>query len=134
MCRQLGGNLAEPRTAEITSLINGFILPHLSYWIGKFNLNAIIRYHRNKCIEYLFILAILCFIGLTDLATEGTFVWGTDFHVVEYTNWYIGEPQGGYGECCVILDDRNFKWLDFPCHSTVWHSDVYPLCEKPNVK
>ncbi len=44
-------------------------------------------------------------IGLTNLANEGVFVWQTDFTEADYTNWREGEPNGdeGAGDCVHLV-------------------------------
>merc|ERR1712154_292070 len=59
-CRQNGGDLAEPRSAEETALINEFLLYGQYYWIGR-NLG--------------FKMTLL---RLTDLKEKGIFLWGSD--------------------------------------------------------
>ena len=60
------------------------------------------------------------FIGLTDLATEGTFVWD-DGTPLGYSNWHTGEPNnggsGGYQEDCAIIAGARVgaQWDDRPC-------------------
>ncbi len=58
------------------------------------------------------------FIGLTDQATEGTFVWG-DGSALTYTSWYMGEPNDGSGaypeDCAVVAGPRGGAWDDRPC-------------------
>jgi hypothetical protein len=60
----------------------------------------------------------IAFIGLTDQAVEGTFVWG-DNAGPAYTNWYMGEPNDGGGQypedCAVIAGVRGGQWDDRPC-------------------
>lgn len=59
------------------------------------------------------------FIGLTDEATEGTFVW-IDSTPLTFSNWHTGEPNDGNGryaeDCAVIAGARAGKqWDDRPC-------------------
>ena len=60
-------------------------------------------------------------IGLNDIAVEGTFVWpggsGTS-----YTAWKSVEPSNGSTEYCVRLLRR--EWWDTDCH--IQH---YYICE-----
>lgn len=74
-------------------------------------------------------------IGATDTATEGTFVWddGTAF---AYTNWAAMEPNnanGAYQEDCVIIAGARAGklWDDRPCDATeIAMSGVYAyLCQ-----
>jgi hypothetical protein len=63
------------------------------------------------------------FIGLTDRAVEGTFVWD-DGTSLGYANWHSGEPNnggsGGYQEDCVVIAGARVgaQWDDRPCDQT----------------
>eukprot|EP00964_Phaeocystis_antarctica_P102291 scaffold67648_cov33-Phaeocystis_antarctica.AAC.1 len=52
-------------------------------------------------------------IGGTDAASEGTWVWSPSNMPLSYTNWYPGEPNNQGGEDCL---EFNFggpgKWND----------------------
>ena len=60
-------------------------------------------------------------IGLNDLATEGTFVWSGGAPV-GYTNWQAGEPNNaGGGEDCAQIN-RFYPvdtWNDEPCNQAL---------------
>ena len=73
-------------------------------------------------------------IGMTDLATEGDFVWqGTSTSVQEgYTNWSPGEPNNGVGgvgnqDCGQLWNYHNWKWDDQACS---YKSNQRALCQK----
>jgi hypothetical protein len=77
------------------------------------------------------------FIGLTDLAAEGSFVWD-DGTPVAFANWHTGEPNNGgsgatYQEDCVIIAGARVgaQWDDRPCDaSEVPNAGTYAyLCE-----
>lgn len=54
-------------------------------------------------------------IGLDDLAEEGTFVW-TDGTPLDYTRWASGEPNDSNGEDCVHLTAwAGGAWNDLAC-------------------
>ncbi len=59
-------------------------------------------------------------LGASDLATEGTFVW-TSGDAMIYTNWRTGEPNNGGDsgtmEDCAVLeaDTATGTWDDRPC-------------------
>jgi hypothetical protein len=67
------------------------------------------------------------FIGLTDQASEGTFVWLSG-QPVAFTNWSIGEPNNGftrYEEDFVNMDSRfstTGKWNDVPDAGPGWQA------------
>jgi hypothetical protein len=57
-----------------------------------------------------------CWIGLSDEAVEGDFVW-TDATPTDYLDWAPGEPNGGRNENCGQLDRYypDETWNDEPC-------------------
>jgi hypothetical protein len=64
------------------------------------------------------------FIGLTDLPTEGQFVWD-DGTPLSFSNWHTGEPNNGgsgatYEEDCVIIAGARVgaQWDDRPCDAS----------------
>ena len=66
-------------------------------------------------------------IGLNDIAVEGTFVW-TDGTPLIYTNWEPGEPNNAGNEDCGQINRFNPKntWNDEPCNQALPY-----VCEKP---
>lgn len=75
------------------------------------------------------------FIGLNDLAAEGTFGW-IDGTPLVFTNWHTGEPNNGSGQyeedCAVIAGARIGKqWDDRPCapDPTVGGGSYAYLCQ-----
>lgn len=55
------------------------------------------------------------YIGLDDLAVEGTFVW-VDGSPVGYASWGVNEPNNSGGlESCVVLYAGDGSWNDQPC-------------------
>jgi CotH kinase protein/Lectin C-type domain/Putative metal-binding motif len=59
-------------------------------------------------------------IGLSDVALEGTFVWG-DNTPLDYTAWAGGEPNnaGGNENCAHLWDAAGGQWNDIPCEITM---------------
>eukprot|EP01046_Picozoa_sp_COSAG06_P026994 COSAG06_NODE_2358_length_7012_cov_4.376826_1_plen_654_part_00 len=51
-------------------------------------------------------------IGLTDSAEEGSFVWSDD-EPLEYSNWSPGDPNGD-GNGVALRGARGSKWIDLP--------------------
>ena len=103
-CAQKGGYLA-----EIVSKIE------------QTNLNTILR----EDFRY--------WIGLTDLATEGKFVWQHAFSPLRecYTNWIPGEPNNKENEDCVMIWHNHphkggWGWNDGSCYRG-W--DIHALCK-----
>jgi hypothetical protein len=50
-------------------------------------------------------------IGLSDAATEGTWLW-TDGTTVTYSRWLAGEPSGGATENHVVIMENSTQWAD----------------------
>ncbi len=74
-------------------------------------------------------------IGLSDEAKEGTFVWQHSFEEAVYTNWANGQPDNGggdenCGEVHFFWDELQHSWNDEQCYMD---GGVYALCEKKNV-
>ncbi|PFX30431.1 Macrophage mannose receptor 1 [Stylophora pistillata] len=68
-------------------------------------------------------------IGLNDLAVEGSFRWEADKTLVNYTYWATNEPNNFAGsEDCVVVwaFSSGGKWNDDYCDS-----ENYYICEKP---
>ena len=65
-------------------------------------------------------------IGGTDSALEGTFIWTSDNSTLGFVNWYQGEPDnvGGYQDCVSICRDGH--WVDEHCE----RSNQY-ICKAP---
>lgn len=69
------------------------------------------------------------FLGGTDTATEGAFVW-PDGTAATYTNWRTGEPNngngGGYEEDCIVIQGMLAGvWDDRPCAPPPVNSGSY---------
>jgi len=79
---------------------------------------AILRSAQDAQVARTLVGANTAFLGLTDQATEGTFVWSDGSSLI-YTDWYPGEPNDGGGaypeDCAVISGARAGQWDDRPC-------------------
>ncbi|XP_038066179.1 alpha-N-acetylgalactosamine-specific lectin-like [Patiria miniata] len=54
-------------------------------------------------------------IGFTDEAEEGNFIWN-DGSAVSYTKWKDGQPNNAGDEHCTqMLQENNGEWSDFKC-------------------
>merc|ERR1711879_294909 len=99
LCWSLGGYLAEIEDQEQETHLDNFLGDGRDYWLG-----------------------------LNDLAQEGTFKWAETHQVAEYTNWASGQPDNGHGsEDCVFKFADSLKWNDEACdgHDA---QHVYALC------
>ena len=56
-------------------------------------------------------------IGGTDAASEGTWVWSPSNTPLSYTNWYAGEPNGRTHENCLMKYTNQYGglWNDARC-------------------
>ena len=89
-CQQLGGFLAEPRSAEASDAVKIFTFQSNYLWIG-----------------------------LHDQDMEGNFRWQTDGAELSYTNWEVNQPNDyGAGQDCVGLYKTANKWEDAECFLT----------------
>ena len=81
-------------------------------------------------------------IGLTDVGTEGGWLWSSSSAEPSYTNWENGEPNNAFGnENCVQFTPNyseawgHAQWNDYNCDLDVLNVhgvefDVYALCQK----
>ena len=76
------------------------------------------------------------FAGLTDLAEEGHFVWGSDYGALTgYTNWGTGQPDDceGNQDCVLSSTGYSFKWDDEFCQRTADAAGpIHAACQKPS--
>ena len=73
------------------------------------------------------------YLGATDLATEGAFVW-QDGTPVTYTHWRANEPNNGNGnyeeDCVVLTNTLAIGWDDRPCVANPVGAGMYAyICE-----
>ncbi|KAK7492117.1 hypothetical protein BaRGS_00016591, partial [Batillaria attramentaria] len=56
-------------------------------------------------------------IGITDVAQEGKWVYVSDGSEVVFTDWDAGEPNnaGSLGEDCATFNGHNSMWNDLSC-------------------
>jgi len=103
-CWEQGGYLAEITSAGEESLINTFLMDGTAYWLG-----------------------------LTDLAHEGTYRWVESHQEADYTNWYPGGPTNDDERDCVLKTFRNSYpgWHDGGCSWTSYESygQLHAFCE-----
>merc|ERR1712098_395755 len=99
-CYEKKGFLAEITTREEDNLLDTILAEDLHYWIG-----------------------------LSDWASEGTWVWQDSHQKADYTNWRPGQPEGE-GDCAFkSYWDGNPRWWDYPCNDNIWHQTIHALCE-----
>jgi len=90
-------------------------------------MNAHLAYLKSAAVDTFaegFVGTTNTWIGLTDRATEGTFVWD-DGSALVFTNWHATEPNNGgtgatYQEDCTIIAGARVdkQWDDRPCDAT----------------
>ena len=74
-------------------------------------------------------------IGLSDNAMEGRYVWAESHQLADYTNWGPGEPQEEDGLDCVFKSgDFIVGWHDYSCDKDTvagdaWGLTIHALCE-----
>ena len=82
-------------------------------------------------------------LGLTDIAVEGKYVWQHSSKPLELSHWHRGEPDNynGVKEDCVVAGlysaGNDLLWSDVPCNAnsltnTENHTSghkVYALCQ-----
>lgn len=91
------------------------------------NMNAHLAYLKTSALDVAaeaLVGTTNTWIGASDLATEGTFVWD-DGGALSFTNWHAGEPNSGgagatYQEDCVIIAGARVakQWDDRPCDAS----------------
>ncbi|EAT35479.1 AAEL012353-PA [Aedes aegypti] len=67
-------------------------------------------------------------LGATDLARSGNFIWHNTGARLRYARWGEGEPSGGREHCVVLYywpkQRFNWTWNDAPCST-----ELYAICE-----
>ena len=67
-------------------------------------------------------------LGGTDQASEGNFIWVSSGAPFAYTNWYPGDPDGSTGQDCALLGYHGTnQWIDDICHELT--NQIATLCE-----
>ena len=74
---------------------------------------------------------VVYWIGLSDLAQEGSWMWQESHQEPSYYNWWPGQPNGGgYANCVLkrISYDGNRGWFDHDCNADyVFISNSIPI-------
>jgi hypothetical protein len=64
-------------------------------------------------------------IGLNDIASEGSYEWFDGSGIPEYTYWDSGAPNNYYYQHCVIMESgSNSAWNDVCCET-----EYYAMCK-----
>ena len=95
ICQDAGGKLPEPRNSEENDFLDNFGTTTKVF-----------------------------FLGLTDTAAEGQWVWTSDDSTVTWKPWKSGEPDGGTSENCCAM----YKNAQFVADKKSWKSEG---CDQP---
>jgi hypothetical protein len=76
------------------------------------HLASVTSEEQQRAVQHLAASNNVVWIGLTDSAEEGSFVWSDD-EPLEYSNWYPGDPNGD-GDAVALLEAQDHKWIDIP--------------------
>jgi len=81
-------------------------------------------------VEQILNVDLYYWIGLSDLLSEGNFIWETSHTDLDYSNWDEGEPNDEFGdEDCVIIW-LGYKWNDHYCGDDSHNSvPIHALCQ-----
>ncbi|KAK7475702.1 hypothetical protein BaRGS_00033073, partial [Batillaria attramentaria] len=86
-CEGMGGKLAEPRDAFVNNALKDIARTYGgSFWIG-----------------------------VTDVDTEGKWVYVSDNSTVSVRDWASGQPDNGLHEDCAVFRPNDYKWHDVGC-------------------
>ena len=100
-CVLMGGNLAEPRSPEETSVINEIIgEEERTYWIGLQQVQDVWRWSSDNA-------------GIED-----------------YSNWCSSCPNGESENCAVIDSYLGKYWDDYLCGQISYNFPFFALCQK----
>jgi hypothetical protein len=81
------------------------------------HLASVTSEEQQRAVQHLAAGNNFVWIGLTDSAEEGSFVWSDD-EPLEYSNWYPGDPNGD-GDGVALLERQDYKWIDISETGTV---------------
>merc|ERR1712198_685701 len=105
-------------------------------WENNAFLAEIKTERQQKSLEAILMQDIHYWIGLNDIANEGTFRWAESHQMLEYSNWNAGQPDDAEyydGEDCVHISGKsghNYKWNDLHCTWTgIWDIPTHALCQ-----
>ena len=63
----------------------------------------------------LFLKPVFKWLGGSDIAREGYFVWNSSGNPLNYTLWNPGAPNGLTSENCMLMHARYGRWDDYFC-------------------
>ena len=109
-CKQKGGWLAEIKSSSDQAALGSILQSNINYWIG-----------------------------LTDTAVKGKWVWQhSNLKVGPWTNWEIGQPDNcGESKMCAEIWNIAGKWVwnDVNCagqnNRSCHYNNKLPLCQIP---
>lgn len=66
-------------------------------------------------------------LGGTDEASEGHYVWASSGAPLTFSNWYPGDPDGALIQNCITMWQDKGEWIDDSCSDV--GNKVKTLCE-----
>lgn len=97
---------------------------------GRGYLAEIQSAEEQKRVEVILSRTTFYWLGLTDQAREGSFMWQHTQTPLEWSNWIAAEPDDSHGnEDCVEMHIQGGKWgwNDMDCSND--HYPTYAFCE-----
>jgi len=109
VCEGLGGYLAEIKSQEQNNFVESM---------------AIIEENYSGVQSW--------WLGLSDMAHEGRWMWAHSADDDEFTSWGPGHPNtypGNQDDCMAITLEEHFHWKDLSCSQT-HHKSPSPICQR----
>ena len=95
-------------------------------------LAEITSYEEEALLDTLLLEDIEYWIGLSDFASEGTWIWQNSHKHANYTNWAPSQPDAPECDCAFKSYKLHYGgqgWHNFDCTYDTWHDGIHALCE-----